>query len=345
MLLKIVKQILKNFEEPANIESKMIKVQLSIGITMVNKSSESVTDIIKQADIAMYNAKASKEQRYSFFKTEMESVVLTQFNLLNDFPNALLKGELQLYFQPFYTIEQKQLFGFECLIRWHHSSKGLLTPDVFLPILKDTEYMAVLENWILEEGIKKCQLISQFSSSALVFSINLSADMFMSANLINKTAELLKLYQVEAKHIYIEIVEDTLINDMSMAIERINALKELGVKVSMDDFGVGYSSLNYLRQLPADNIKIDRSFVSEILQDPTSEKLLASLIELLINIDKSVTAEGIENQEQLAWLQAQGCHIGQGYFFNKPLPLEKAIQLCQSYENNVRYVQFNNEKA
>jgi diguanylate cyclase (GGDEF)-like protein len=339
-ILKIVKLILKSFEEPANIDNKMINIQLSIGITTVNNSKDSITDIIKKADIAMYTAKGSNTQRFSFFKTEMESIILNQFNLLNDFPEALIKKELQLHFQPFYSIKDNNLFGFECLIRWHHSERGLLMPDSFLSILKDTEYMPVLEEWILEEGIKRCQQLCDLSTSPLVFAINLSADTFMSPKLIGKISELLITYQVNPKNIYIEIVEDTLINDIDAAIARIKELQQLGIKVSMDDFGVGYSSLNYLRRLPANNIKIDRSFVSELLQDETSQKLLASLIDLLINIGKTVTAEGIETKEQLAWLKQHGCHIGQGYYFSKPVLIDEAIKLITTSLDNVSYVEF-----
>jgi len=339
-ILKIVQQILKSFEEPANIENKMINIQLSIGITTVSNPNDLITDVIKKADIAMYTAKASKTKRFSFFRTEMENVILNRFNLLNDFPEALMNHELQLYFQPFYSIQENKLFGFECLVRWHHSVRGILMPDTFLPILKDSECMAILEEWILEEGIKRCQQMCALTSEPLVFAINLNADSFMSNRLVKNIGDMLETYQVQAQNIYIEIVEDTLLNDIDEAIHRIKELQNLGIKVSMDDFGVGYSSLNYLRRLPADNIKIDRSFVSEILQDSTSQKLLASLIELLINIGKTVTAEGIETAEQLDWLQAHGCHVGQGYYFSKPITADEAKSLINRSFNNVSYGKF-----
>jgi len=339
-ILKIVDLILKNFEEPANIDNKMINIQLSIGITTASNPNESITDIIKKADIAMYTANGSKTKRFSFFKAEMESVILHRFNLLNEFPEALIKKELQLHFQPFYSIKENRLFGFECLIRWQHSERGLLMPDSFLPVLKDTEYLPVLEEWILEEGIKRCQQLCELSSRPLVFAINLSADTFMSSKLIENIAGLLSTYQVNPQNIYIEIVEDTLISNIDAAIARIKELQQLGIKVSMDDFGVGYSSLNYLRRLPANNIKIDRSFVSEILHDETSQKLLASLIDLLINIGKTVTAEGIETIEQLEWLTQHGCHIGQGYYFSKPIPIDEAIKLIANSIDNVSYIEF-----
>ncbi len=342
-ILKIIDLILKNFEEPVNIDNKMINIQLSIGITTVKDPKDSITDIIKKADIAMYTAKGSKTKRFSFFKTEMESAILNRFNLLNEFPESLIKKELQLYFQPFYSIKERRLFGFECLIRWQHSKRGLLMPDTFLPVLKDTEYMVVLEEWVLEEGIKKCQQLCELSSEPLVFAINLSADTFMSPKLIQNIASLLATYQVKPQNIYIEIVEDTLISNIDAAIVRIKELQHLGIKVSMDDFGVGYSSLNYLRRLPANNIKIDRSFVSEILHDETSQKLLASLIDLLINIGKTVTAEGIETIEQLEWLTQHGCHIGQGYYFSKPVPIHEAIKLITASIDNVSYVEFKHD--
>jgi len=339
-ILKIVDLILKNFEDPANIDNKMINIQLSIGITTVSNPKDSITDIIKKADIAMYTAKGSKTQRFSFFKTEMESIILNRFNLINEFPEALIKKELQLHFQPFYSIKENRLFGFECLVRWQHGQRGLLMPDSFLPILKDTEYMPLLEEWILEEGIKRCQQLCQLSPSPLVFAINLGADTFMSSKVVENIARLLNTYQVNPKNIYIEIVEDTLIGNIDEAIIRIKELQYLGIKVSMDDFGVGYSSLNYLRRLPADNIKIDRSFVSEILHDETSQKLLASLIDLLINIGKTVTAEGIETIEQLEWLTEHGCHVGQGYYFSKPVPIDQAIKLITRSIDNVSYIEF-----
>jgi len=339
-ILKIVDLILKSFEDPANIDNKMINIQLSIGITTVSNPKDSITDIIKKADIAMYTAKGSKTKRFSFFKNEMESIILNRFNLINEFPEALIKKELQLHFQPFYSITENKLFGFECLVRWQHAQRGLLMPDSFLPILKDTEYMPLLEEWILEEGIKRCQQLCELSPSPLVFAINLGADTFMSPKIVEKIVRLLNIYQVSPQNIYIEIVEDTLIHNIDEAIIRIKELQYIGIKVSMDDFGVGYSSLNYLRRLPANNIKIDRSFVSELLHDETSQKLLASLIDLLINIGKTVTAEGIETIEQLEWLTQHGCHIGQGYYFSKPLPIDQAIALIYRSIDNVSYLEF-----
>lgn len=328
-ILKIVKLILSKFEEPANINNRMINIQLSIGITVVSDPAASVTDTIKQADIAMYTAKASKLKRFSFFQNEMESIIKNQFNLLNDFQQALTKGELQLHFQPFYSLQDQHLIGFESLIRWHHSERGLLTPDKFLHVIKDTEYMPILENWVLLEGIKKCRRLNELSHQELILSINLGADKFMSTNLVNTIRELLNSHQVQPQNIYIEILEDTLIADVEAAIERISELQILGVKVSLDDFGVGYSSLNYLRRLPADNIKIDRSFVNEILKSETDQKLLSSLISMLINIGKTVTAEGVENKAQQQWLKLHGCHIGQGYYYDKPLSEDNALKLIK----------------
>ena len=333
-ILKIVKLILNSFHEPASINNHMININLSIGITIVNNTEDSVTEVLRQADIAMYNAKSSKSKRFSFFKNEMEGAILNEFSLLSEFPDALITNQLKLHFQPIYSIQNQKLLGFECLIRWDHSERGLLNSETFLSVLKDTKYMTVLENWILKEGIKSCREINNNSVDPLFLAINFSGDIFMSTDLISNIKKLLKTYQVDAKLFYLEIVEDTLIRDLDAAIYRIKELQELGMKVSLDDFGAGYSSISYLKRLPADIIKIDRSFISEILKDDDSKMLLASLINLLVNIGKTVIAEGIEEEKQLLWLKEQGCQVGQGYFYSKPVPLADALNLVS--KNNIK---------
>ena len=329
-IIKVVDDIFKKFEAPAHIEELQLAIHLSIGITIIRDNKTSVNEVIKQADIAMYSAKSDRNMRYVFFQPHMESEVSTQFSLLNEFKNAIHQHQFKLYFQPFYHIENNQLFGFETLIRWQHPERGLLAPDVFLPIIKDTDYMSTLENWIIEEGIKRCKQLNSINHSTIVCAINISAEKYMSADLADRLKQLLIQYELDSHCLYIEIVEESIVHDIDEAIKRSIELRALGIKVSIDDFGVGYSSLNYLRRLPANNVKIDRSFVSEIPEQESSKKVLSALISLLKSMNKTVTAEGVENIEQLQWLQTQGCHIGQGYLFSKPVPLEEAISITIS---------------
>jgi len=333
-IVKVVDDILRSFNEPAHIEDHQLTIRLSIGITVINDNKASINDVIKQADIAMYSAKSDKSTHYVFFKPHMESEIAEQFSLINDFSDAICEHQFKLYFQPFYHIQQEKLFGFETLIRWNHPTRGLLSPDKFLPILKDTELMVELENWIIEEGIKRCKQLNTINDLDVICSINLTAEKYMAPQVVNELEKCMYKYNLDSKFLYIEIVEETVVHDINEAIKRSLELKALGLKVSIDDFGVGYSSLNYLRRLPANNVKIDRSFVSEIPHQKSSKKVLSALISLLISMNKTVTAEGVETQEQLAWLQDQGCHIGQGYFFSKPIPFEEAVRLTVNAGGN-----------
>lgn len=344
-IINIVNLLLKSFEQPANIFDIRVNIQLSIGITLITDSTATTTEVIKQADIAMYSAKNNKDKRYSFFESNMESTIVNQFNLINDFSNALIKGEFQLYFQPLYSFERNNLIGFECLIRWQHPERGQIMPDVFLPILQKTKYMRELEYWILEEGIRSCKNLNLISSMPITCAINVSADMFMLKNMNQKIQHLLAEFELSPKLIDIEIVEDTLVQDIEVAIERCNELRSSGVSISIDDFGVGYSSLNYLRRIPADNIKIDRSFIVEIEKQETDEshsnlKVLSSLIDLLLSLNKTIIAEGIETKEQRNWLAKQGCTVGQGYFYGKPQPYSSALSLVLLENENVNVVDF-----
>ncbi len=331
-VIKIVQLLLKNFEHPANVFDMTVNIQLSIGITMITDPTDAVTEVMKKADIAMYSAKNDKDKRFSFFESHMENTIVNQFNLINDFSYALSNDEFELYFQPFHSLEHDSLIGFECLIRWQHAEQGLIMPDVFLPIIKKTKYMRELEHWILEEGIKSCKQLNKLSSVPIKCAINFSADIFMSKNIVQKLKHLLARFDLAPELISIEIVEDTLVQDIDAAITRCDQFRSLGVSISIDDFGVGYSSLNYLRRIPADNIKIDRSFISEIDQAETDEnnsnvKVLSSLIDLILSLNKTIIAEGIETREQHNWLAKQGCSVGQGYFYDRPLVFNKALSL------------------
>ncbi|MDG3087097.1 bifunctional diguanylate cyclase/phosphodiesterase [Vibrio hannami] len=328
-VVRVVNTILTKFTDPIHVNNERIDLTLSIGITLIDSPYADMSNIIRQADIAMYCAKRNKLSSYEFFSTEMQSEMSEQFNIINDFNNALEQEHFVLYFQPIMYAGTSTIRGFETLIRWEHESRGLLTPDKFLPTLRETKQFRKLEERIIYQGILSCKQINQVSEREIMVSINLTAEMFMSSHLCEDIRLLLKKFNVSGHLIRIEIVEDTLLDDIELASQRCHELASLGINVSIDDFGVGYSSLSYLTQLPADNIKIDRSFVTQFLAADGDSKILLSLIDFLKDMNKSVTVEGIETQVQVDKVTDFGCDFIQGYFYSKPVPLTHAIKLLE----------------
>ena len=324
-VIQTAKRILAECQTPLLINGYEMFISLSIGIVIGTKNYERAADLIRDADIAMYQAKAQGKNSYKFFRANMHTQVLNQLTLETDLRKALNQKELILYYQPILDIISNQLVGFEALVRWQHPSLGFVSPSDFIPLAEESGLIVELDSWVFRTA---CQQLASWKTKfvsclPLKISINLSAQDLRQASLIEDIELIMADIGLAGDSICIEITESYLIEDICQTIDLLTRLKARKIQISIDDFGTGYSSLSYLHRLPADNLKIDRSFVSQMQPGDRNYQVASTIIALSDRLGLTVVAEGIETQQQLEWLQQLRCELGQGYLFSKPLSVQE----------------------
>lgn len=323
-VLKVVERIKEQLKSSFQLESYEIFTSASIGIVFSQPDYEKVSDIIRDADIAMYRAKANGKGDYEVFDREMYAQTLHWVELENDLRYAIDNQGLDLYYQPIVNLrdsENVKLEGFEVLLRWHHPQKGLIPASEFIPIAEDTGLINKIGAWVLREACLKfqfwCSLYPEFSH--LYFSVNISGCQLREDSLLDILDSVLEETQICGQSLKLEITESSLIKNTEIAVHILKAIQDRGIHISLDDFGTGFSSLRYLHQFPIDVIKIDKSFVKTIHQGHRERSIIHSIITLARTLGFSTVAEGIESHDQLEELQRLECDSGQGYFFSKPM--------------------------
>ena len=317
----IAERILTDCQTPITINNHQIFTSFSIGIVMGNHTYQHAAELIRDADIAMYQAKSQGQNSYRFFDTAMHTEVLSRLTLETELRKALDQQELTIHYQPIMSLPHQRLVGFEALVRWQHPTRGLIGPDEFISVAEETELIAQIDSWVLKQA---CQQLAdwqhQFTDCAdLKISVNLSAQDLYKANLLKEIDKVLEHTGLSGQAIALEITESTLIKEFSQTIDLLMQLAARGVQISIDDFGTGYSSLSYLHRLPVNNLKVDRSFVSQMESEPRNYQVVSTIMTLSQQLGLTAIAEGIETLQQLQQLQALGCQLGQGYLFTKPL--------------------------
>ncbi len=293
----------------------------SIGITLFQRQDDSVEDILKRADVAMYQSKAAGRNTLRFFDPAMQSIIEERSELDAMLQQSLDKNQLQLYYQ-LQVNEQKQAIGVEALLRWHHPERGLVSPAEFIPLAEETGYIVRIGLWSLRVAclqLKAWEQSEQFGT--LKLSVNVSAKQFRQSDYVNRVASAVQESGINPAMLKLELTESVVLDDVKDAISKMKALKALGIGLSMDDFGTGYSSLSYLQRLPVDELKIDQSFVREMIGSMENENIVSTIILLAQGLNLEIIAEGVETQEQFDRLKDKGCRGFQGYLFSRPLPL------------------------
>ncbi|MCP3764831.1 PAS domain S-box protein [Domibacillus sp. A3M-37] len=325
---KVCQRILDVLAAPYKIKNYDVFTSASIGISQFPKDGETAEELIKHADFAMYQAKKAGKNNYKFyFSNEGE------FNPLQmeaDLYKAMERDELLLHYQPKINLKTGNIVGVEALIRWNHPEKGMISPVAFIPFAEETGLIIPIGEWALHTACKQ-QKAWQEKGFSPVMAVNLSARQFTQSNFVHTVAAILKETGLEPQYLELEITESMTV-DIERTISTLQQLKNLGVHISIDDFGTGFSSLNYLKQFPVDTLKIDQSFVQELHNNPNDETIVKTIISMAHNLNLNVVAEGIETKEQLVFLQQHLCDEGQGYFFSAPLPaneVEKRFQEIQ----------------
>jgi len=328
-VLQVVQKILHQFQTSTVINGQEVFITTSIGLVFGNSHYKKANDLIRDADIALYHAKSEGKATYRVFDARMHTQAVNRLNLETQLRKAFEKDEFVLHYQPIMDIFKKQLVGFEALVRWQHPTRGLILPSEFIPITEETGLILRLDDWVINES---CRQLSDWRNRfpehfPLKISVNLSVQDLRAANLLSSIESSLSKTGLSGDCITLEITESMLIDNIHKTIDLLNQLREKNIHISIDDFGTGYSSLKYLHLLPADYLKIDRSFVSRMAQENRDYQVVNTIINLSNQLGVAVIAEGIETNQQLKWLEKLGCEFGQGYFFSKPLPASEIEQL------------------
>ena len=293
----------------------------SIGAAIFGADAQSPTDILKQADIAMYQVKASGRNAFCFFDPQMQADITARAELERDLWVALVENQFQLHYQSQHQLDGP-VVGAEVLIRWHHPQRGMVSPGEFIPVAEESELILSIGQWVLRTA---CQQLAAWRDDPvcqhLLLSVNVSARQFLQPSFVAEVAAVIQETGIAAQSLKLELTESLVLKNVESTILKMTELKALGVQFSVDDFGTGHSSLAYLTRLPLDQLKIDQSFVRNIGIQTTDGVIVQTIIGMARNLDLEVIAEGVETQAQQAFLALHGCTLFQGYFFSKPIPL------------------------
>lgn len=314
-------KVLKALNEPYQLKNSLWHSTPSIGVTLFRGQDTSIDDLLRQADIAMYKSKAAGRNAIHFFDPEMETAMIERADLESDLRAGLLEQQFVLYYQP-QIKHGNELIGAEALVRWLHPSRGMVSPVDFIPLAEETGLILPLGQWVLETA---CLQLASWSNhpqlAALKIAVNVSAHQIRDVNFVAQVLDVLGRTGANPHLLKLELTESLMVENVQDIIQKMSTLEALGVRFALDDFGTGYSSLAYLKQLPLSTLKIDRSFVLDVLVDPNDAAIAQTIVTLAKSLELSVIAEGVETHEQMAFLESIGCHIYQGYFFSKPLPI------------------------
>ncbi len=321
----VAERIAGELGRPFIFEGREVFITVSVGIAVATGRHTSPEDILRDADLAMYHAKAKGKARYEVFDVSMNAPAQERMDLELDLRNAVARHEFVLHYQPVVTLDTGRIAEVEALVRWEHPQRGLLLPAEFIGLTEETGLIVPIGRWVLGEACRQARAWQTAASGlpALAISVNLSARQLQQPNLVEETAQVLRETGLDPATLKLEITETVVMHDAPATLAKLEALKQLGVQLAIDDFGTGYSSLGYLKRFPVDTLKIDRSFVKGIGHDVEDTAIVRAVITVAKSLNLKVTAEGIENEEQLAHLQALGCDRGQGYYFSKPLAADR----------------------
>ncbi len=324
----VANRIMEELSQPLEIGGFRVQTTVSMGIAFFRPSYTKPDDLLRDADTAMYRAKAAGRNRYQIFDSEMHRQVMAQLQLEGELRQAVAENQFELYYQPIHRVVDHKLVGFEALIRWNHPKDGLTTPDKFIELAEETGLILPIGWWVLDQALRDCQTWkNEFPEmEKLLVSVNMSPKQFLHPGIIEHIEFLLEGAKAESSDLVIEITENLLMEDSTGVAGTLSKVREMGIRLDLDDFGTGYSSLSFLRKSPLDMIKIDRSFVKDMAKDNYSKEIVSAILVLAKGMQLPVTAEGVETEEQLQLLKEMECEFAQGYYFSRPMPMDKVLE-------------------
>ncbi len=314
---------------PFTVGAHEVFTSASIGIALTGAGHDTAETLLRDAEAAMYRAKAMGKARHVVFDTTMHLRAVELLQLESDLRRALERGEFRLHYQPIVALDEGNIVGFEALLRWEHPERGLMAPGAFIPVAEETGLMVPIGQWVMREACRQVREWQETfpSDPPLMISVNLSGRQFAQQDLVQQITATLGETRLEARHLKLEMTESIIMDNAEFATALLSELRSLDLQLFMDDFGTGYSSLSYLHRFPTDSLKIDRSFVSTLGTPGRRSEIVRTIVHLARNLGMSVVAEGVETAAQLDDLRLMGCDYGQGYFFSRPIPSAQAADL------------------
>ncbi|NWL78376.1 GGDEF-domain containing protein [Pseudomonas taiwanensis] len=317
---ELAQSVLDDLEVAFSLEQQEVRLRATIGITLFPEDGDSTEKLLQKAEQTMTLAKSRSRNRYQFYIASVDSEMRRRRELEKDLREALNRGEMHLVYQPQVDYRDHRVVGVEALLRWQHPQHGFVPPDLFIPLAEQNGSIIPIGEWVLDQACRQLREWHDQGFSELRMAINLSTVQLHHAELPRVVNNLLQVYRLPQRSLEMEVTETGLMEDISTAAQHLLSLRRSGALIAIDDFGTGYSSLSYLKSLPLDKIKIDKSFVQDVLEDEDDATIVRAIIQLARNLGMQVIAEGVETAEQEAYIIAQGCNEGQGYLYSKPLP-------------------------
>ncbi len=316
-IIRIISKIQKIFIKPFSIDGLEFEIQASIGVSIFPEHGKGMDTIMQRANLALFAAKQDSK-KYIVYSSRLDKHNPHRLTMMGELRQAIENDELILHFQPKINLHTRKVIGTEALVRWQHPEHGFMAPDEFIPMAERTGLIKPLSIWVMNHALSQTEKWHR-QNIKLSVAINLSPVTFLDTELPNRIIGMLSLYSVPPEFVIFEITESSMIKEPSLAMEIMNRLTEIGIKISIDDFGTGYSSFAYLKDLPTSELKIDKSFVTDMLEKENGTAIVKSVIDLAHNLNLNVVAEGVENKETALSLQKMGCDVLQGYYISKPL--------------------------
>ena len=327
----LAQRMIRLLSEPYDIDGQHAVIGISVGIAIGTGDGVNSSDLLRHADFALYCAKNEGRGTSRFFEPAMNLQMQTRRMMEQDLRRALPAGEFVLHYQPVVTLATNTISRFEALIRWNHPDKGMIQPAGFIPLAEDIGFIVPIGEWVIQEA---CRTAAQWPDDIHV-AVNISAVQFRSAGLLPTIVNALALSGLHPTRLEIEITETVLLRDKEATLATLHQLRSLGVRIAIDDFGSGYSSLAYLQSFPFDGIKIDRSFVKDITHNASSLSIVRAIVALANGMGMAATAEGVETDEQRERVSLEGCTEMQGFLFSKPLPADEIARLFLSGDDRL----------
>ncbi len=332
---ELAQSILDDLEAAFALDHQEIRLRATIGITLFPEDGDSTEKLLQKAEQTMTLAKTRSRNRYQFYIASVDSEMRRRRELEKDLRDALLRDQFYLVYQPQISYRDHRVVGVEALIRWQHPEHGLVPPDLFIPLAEQNGTIIAIGEWVLDQACKQLRDWHDQGFADLRMAVNLSTVQLHHAELPRVVNNLLQMYRLPPRSLELEVTETGLMEDISTAAQHLLSLRRSGALIAIDDFGTGYSSLSYLKSLPLDKIKIDKSFVQDLLDDDDDATIVRAIIQLGKSLGMQVIAEGVETAEQESYIISEGCHEGQGYFYSKPLPArELSVYLKQAQRSN-----------
>lgn len=326
----MARNLLSVFGEPFAVADRQIPITTSIGITVYPSDNNDPHTLVKNADIAMYQAKEKGRNNFKFFTQSMHAEIISYHQLEHDIKKAIIMEDFELVYQPKIDLRIQKIIGFEGLLRWSNPIRGNVSPKDFIPVAEESGHIITLGYWVFEQAFQQIREWEQMGYGTLPISVNVSPRQFRKVNFVSEITRLTQTYNIDPSLIELELTESSLMEDTPRVQRCLQQLKDRGFRLSIDDFGTGHSCLSYLQRFPIDVLKIDRSFVADITSEKGGKAICAAIISMAKSLNMETVAEGLESQTQLEFLLSQGCHLAQGKLFSMPVKARRIPELLDT---------------